>query len=141
MPCGKGPKDRIIPFSESTEKAICKYIEWKKQIRPNSSQLFIFDNENLKNPYCIFRKLFNDVAESLGYRNHKLEDNRCLRIHDIRHSFAVYSLIQIYKNNVDVNEAIVQLSAILGHSKLAHTYWYIESVPELTIAAFERIEK
>lgn len=141
VPCGKGPKDRIIPISDSTSKAIRQYLEWKQAVRPNSVQLFIFDSEYIKNPYFLFRRQFNEVAESLGYRNHNVEPRKFLRVHDLRHSFAVYSLIQIYKNDVDVNEAIVQLSAILGHSKLAHTYWYIESVPELTYAAFERLDK
>jgi len=140
VPGGKGPKDRVVPFSESTGKAIFKYLEWKKEVRPDAEQFFIFDNESIKNPYFLFRKFFNEITEILGYRNHILEGRRCLRIHDLRHSFAVYSLIQIYKNDVDVNETIVQLSAILGHSKLAHTYWYIESVPELSVAAFERLD-
>ena len=79
------------------------------------------------------------MAEKLGHRvNGKGRLRTNLTIHDIRHSFAVNSLIKIYESGVDVNEAIEQLSSIMGHKTINETYWYIEAVPELIAAAFRK---
>jgi len=36
---------------------------------------------------------------------------------------------------------MIKLSTYLGHSDPAHTYWYIEGVPELLQLASKRIEE
>ena len=40
---------------------------------------------------------------------------------------------------LDIHEAIVQLSSVLGHEDIKYTYWYIEQVPELIASAFRRV--
>lgn len=62
-------------------------------------------------------------------------------IHDLRHSYTVRALIEIYKSDLNAHEAVVELSASLGHKSLDHTYWYVEAVPELTAAATIRMMK
>ena len=140
VPCGKSPRDRIIPISESTCKILKGYIKWRDNIRPDSSHFFVYDIVYAKTPYPIYLRNFAKVVTELGHRapaseGHKRQN---LRIHDIRHSFAVNSLIKIYDEGVGVNEAIIQLSSIMGHKRLDDTYWYIEAVPDLIAAAFKR---
>jgi hypothetical protein len=36
---------------------------------------------------------------------------------------------------------MLALSTYLGHSKVAHTYWYLEAVPELMRDIAERTER
>jgi len=140
VPCGKTPQDRIIPISISTCKRLKDYSDWRDSFRPNSDLFFIFNKVDTKTACSIYRRNFVKVVSRLGYRNPvaKGRKRENLRVHDLRHSFAVNSLIKIYNEGVDVNEAIVQLSSIMGHKRLEYTYWYIESVPELMSAAFNR---
>jgi integrase/recombinase XerD len=60
------------------------------------------------------------------------------RLHDFRHSLAVGSLLGWYRDGLDVQALLPVLSAFLGHSKPANTYWYLSAVPELLALAAER---
>jgi hypothetical protein len=46
------------------------------------------------------------------------------RIHDLRHSFAVQTLIRWYKAGDDVGALLPRLSTYLGHLAPGYTYWY-----------------
>jgi integrase len=51
-------------------------------------------------------------------------ERRRPRIHDLRHAFAVNTLIGWYRAGVDVQARLPMLSAFLGHSSPEATYWY-----------------
>jgi integrase len=53
------------------------------------------------------------------------------RLGDLRHSFAVSTLLAWHHYGVDVQAQLPVLSAFLGHDVPAATYWYLEAVPEL----------
>jgi len=48
-----------------------------------------------------------------------------------RHSFAVRALQTCPDGRDSITKHMLALSTCLGHSKVAHTYWYLEAVPEL----------
>ena len=139
VPCGKSPRDRLIPISKSTCRILKSYSKWRDELRPKSSQFFIFEDEECDRPYDLYLRNFILVATALGHRApvHQGKKRQNLKIHDLRHSFATNSLINIYNEGVDVQEALVQLSSILGHKSVKETYWYIEAVPDLIAAAFK----
>jgi integrase len=62
------------------------------------------------------------------------------RIHDLRHSFAVRSLLEAYRNDHDPKARMALLSTYLGHVDPAGTYWYLSAAPELMALAGERLE-
>jgi integrase len=51
--------------------------------------------------------------------------------HSLRHTFAVRALQACPEGRDAITEHMVALSTYLGHSKVMHTYWYLEAVPEL----------
>jgi len=61
------------------------------------------------------------------------------RPHDVRHSFAVATLIRWHRTGQDVQALLPALSAQLGHVDPASTYWYLTGVPELLALANERV--
>jgi integrase len=61
------------------------------------------------------------------------------RLHDMRHRFAVRTLIDWYRAGLDVEREIPQLATYLGHVHVHDTYWYLEAVPELLALATERL--
>ena len=62
------------------------------------------------------------------------------RIHDLRHGFAVNTIIDGYKaGEPGVRMAI--LSTYLGHVDPANTYWYLSAAPELLGLAGDRLER
>jgi integrase/recombinase XerD len=62
------------------------------------------------------------------------------RIHDLRHTFAVTTLIGWYRSGVDVQAHLPVLSTFLGHTCPDATYWYLQATPELLALAAERLE-
>jgi integrase/recombinase XerD len=63
------------------------------------------------------------------------------RIHDLRHTFAVRTIMGWYRKGLDPDREMIKLSTYLGHVKPEHTYWYIEAVPELLQLASTRAER
>ena len=58
-----------------------------------------------------------------------------MRIHDIRHSFAVHTLLRCYTAGQNVQTLLPHLSGYLGHRDLRGTQFYITMTPELLNAA------
>ena len=64
-----------------------------------------------------------------------------MRIHDLRHRFAVETLRRWYRHSTqDVERRLPALSTFLGHVNVAATYWYLSSTPALRAAAIGRVE-
>ena len=60
------------------------------------------------------------------------------RLHDLRHAFAVSTLIDAHRQGGDVDACIAVLATHLGHVSPAHTCWYLTVTPALTDAVSER---
>jgi integrase/recombinase XerD len=63
------------------------------------------------------------------------------RMHDIRHTFAVRTLLDAYTAGGDVGGVLPLLSTWMGHVNPAATYWYLTAVPELLAVANDRLEE
>ena len=60
------------------------------------------------------------------------------RLHDMRHTFIVRSILRFYERGVDIDSAMLVLSTYVGHAKVSDTYWYVTGIPELMAIAAER---
>jgi integrase len=63
------------------------------------------------------------------------------RVHDLRHSFAVATLLDWYRDGGDVQARLPLLSTWLGHVDPKSTYWYLQHDPELLLLAAGRLEQ
>ena len=63
------------------------------------------------------------------------------RPHDLRHAFAVHTLLDWYRTGEDIDRRMPLLSTYLGHVDPASTYWYLEAVPELLALVGERMQR
>ena len=80
--------------------------------------------------------VFRDITASIGLRTDTVHP----RVHDLRHAFAVHTLIDAHRNCTDVSALLPVLSTYLGHVEPANTYWYLSAVPELTQLAAARLQ-
>jgi integrase/recombinase XerD len=78
---------------------------------------------------------FRELTRALGLRTTTVRP----RLHDLRHSFAVQTLIDWYRAKGDVEADLAVLSTYLGHVNPAGTYWYLSAAPELTELAAGRL--
>lgn len=128
---GKDDKWREVPLHPTTTRALADYArlrdrEWPA---PKSSAFFVCaTGERLQK--WVVHKTFPQLIRQVG-----LEGRGQLarpRPHDFRHAYAVATLLDWYRVGENVDAKLPQLSAMLGHAKPEHTYWYLQAVPELT---------
>ena len=91
---------------------------------------------------CGARYNFAAVCQAIGLRPPEKfkRHGRGPRIHDLRHSFAVRTLVNWYRSGMDPSREMIKLTTYLGHANPASTYWYIEAIPELLALASRRAE-
>ena len=53
------------------------------------------------------------------------------RVHDLRHHFAIQTMLQWYRTDTDVEARLPELSTYLGHAHVSDTYWYLQATPKL----------
>ena len=58
---------------------------------------------------------------------------------DLRHTFAVRTIINWYRTGKDPAREMIRLTTYLGHTDPDNTFWYLESVPELLDLAMARV--
>ena len=120
----KSGTERTIPISTSLVKACKHYNIYKKYIIKNPKK----DNHffvNAKGEKCgkgisnYFRKSLREI----GIICHG--SNRTPRLHDLRHTFAVNSLINMTNLGLDPYASLPILSTYLGHSHIQSTEYYV----------------
>jgi integrase len=133
----KGGKSRRIPLHVSTVDALGRYARLRDRHWPQTgSTRFFLDAEG--HPLTSdTARCFAKLARAVGIGN----AHPALRLGDLRHSFAVHTLSSWHETGVDVQRQLPVLSAFLGHNQPAHTYWYLEAVPELMAIAADRLER
>lgn len=82
---------------------------------------------------CGARYNFALVCHQVGLRPRQdyQRHGRGPRIHDLRHSFAVRTMLNWYRSGHDVGREMIKLAIWLGHESPANPYWYLDAVPEL----------
>jgi len=84
------------------------------------------------------RHTFVKLSRQIGLR--KPTDTHGPRLHDFRHRFAVNTLLEWYRADIDVDRRLPELSTYLGHAHVTDTYWYLSATPELLQLALKRLE-
>lgn len=135
---GKLGKARELALHPSSAAALRVYLRERARLVPASSQALFVSAAGTRILYCNFHVRWARIARAAGLEPRSA---RCRpRTHDLRHTFAVATMIDAYRSGVDGARAMTLLSTYLGHSKPADTYWYLSASPELLSLAAERLE-
>lgn len=132
-------KSRQLPLHRTAVAALADYALLRDRHcpRPQTQAFFV----SLTGTRLIYK--------NVHYRYHQLthaaglepRSARCRpRIHDLRHSFAVATLISWYQDGGDAAARLPLLSAYLGHIDPGDTYWYLQAAPELLTLAAARLQ-
>ena len=81
-------------------------------------------------------QVFRVITGLMGIRTDTVHP----RIHGLRHSFAVHTLIDWHRQGADISALLPVLSTYLGHVEPKNTYWYLSAVPELMQLVAARLE-
>jgi integrase/recombinase XerD len=133
-------KSRLVPIHESTLHALEQYSNRRDQIHSKPSTLsFFLSSRGTRLTQWSVRQTFVRLSHQIGLRS--ASDSHGPHLHDLRHRFAVKTLLGWYRAGVDVERHMPLLSTYLGHTHVADTYWYLSAVPELLALANARREQ
>lgn len=125
---GKFGKKRLIPLHPTVRQALMHYVAVRNKIADTDDDLFIVSTGRVPARETVCR-IFLQLARKLGIRGDVGIPGP--RLHDLRHTFAVRSLEACIHDSRSVGQHMATLSTYLGHSSMAHTYWYLEATPVL----------
>ncbi len=132
-------KSRQLPVHESTVRALRAYAKRRVQLCPDATtSAFFLSAAGTRVLYCNFHLGFQELVRRAGIEPRSPSCRP--RPHDLRHSFAVRTLIGWYRDGLEVEAKLPKLSTYLGHVHPAGTYWYLSGAPELLVLAAERLE-
>ena len=138
---GKLGKERLLPLDPSVVERLESYSRERNRLLERRPEAFFVTCEGRRLGDCGARYNFAHVCQQIGLRKPQLylRHGRGPRIHDLRHTFAVRTMLNWYRSGKDVGREIIKLTTWLGHANPANTYWYLEAVPELLELASARI--
>jgi integrase/recombinase XerD len=129
-------RERFVPLHPSATAALRRYTVERDRLCPNPGcgRFFVSGTGTALDRSGV-GKTFRRITTTAGIRTATVHP----RIHDLRHSLAVRTLIEWHPCGVNIDERIAALSAYLGHISPADTYWYLSASPELMQLAAQRL--
>lgn len=133
-------KSRQVPLHQTATAALARYAARRDELWPCATTPSFFVSGggtrlNHTNVSTTFAGLLDDagIATPPGRRRP--------RLYDLRHSFAVATLIDWHADGADVQPRLPVLSTWMGHVKPSTTYWYLQAAPQLLAVTALRLER
>jgi len=133
-------KSRFVPVHPSTQKILQQYDSLRDKIFPKpKTDSFLISEQGTRLTKWTVRNTFVKLSRQIGLRGP--HDSHGPRLMYFRHSFATRTLLAWYRNDMNVDQHMPELSTYLGHAHVTDTYWYLSAVPELMHLAAMRLEQ
>jgi integrase/recombinase XerD len=135
----KFERSREVPLHETTLAALDAYAGARDRrfCDPAPASFFVSTIGTPLYPRTV-DKTHRELVALAGLQG---RGGRCRpRLHDLRHSFAVKTIIGWHRDGLDVDARMPLLSKVLGHADPKATYWYMQAAPELLALVAERLE-
>jgi integrase/recombinase XerD len=137
---GKRKKQREVPLHESTTSALREYARQRDARFPTpSTPAFFISARGRRMAREELNQTFTKLIREVGLEDRGVRARP--RPHDLRHAFAVRTLLEWQRAGEDIDRRMPLLSTYLGHVDPASTYWYLEAVPELLEPISRRLEQ
>ena len=120
-------KSRMIPLHPTAAHALDDYLQERRRLAVIDDHVFLSAGD---------QRIASSTVEYTFGRLRRIAGiaparTRPPRIHDLRHTFATRALEQCSTGRKAVARHFVALATYMGHTDIAHTYWYLEATPEL----------
>ena len=129
----KNGEQRLAPLSDSLQKILQQYVKYRNKMplpKTSAPEGYFFVSPNgsfcrAQSVYCWFRK----VLAKCGIPH--IGNHHGPRVHDLRHTFAVHSLMKMAKSGHDLYYTLPVLSTYMGHKSIGATEQYIRLTQEM----------
>jgi len=136
---GKFGKSRELPLHPTTVAALRGYLRIRDAYQhAEVSDALLISPAGTRLLYCNVHATFRQLRADAGLT---ARSSACRpRVHDLRHRFAVQTLLDWYRDGVEVQPRLPLLSTYMGHTHPRHTFWYLQAAPELMAIAGQQLE-
>jgi integrase len=132
-------KSREVPLHASTVDALAAYNRERDRLcRRPADPAYFLSTTGSRLLYCNAHLAWLDLVRRAGLQPRSATCRP--RPHDLRHSFAVRTLLGWYRDGADVQARLPLLSTYLGHVHPGSTYWYLSAAPELLALVAGRLD-
>lgn len=135
---GKFDKARALPLHPSTVAALDDYLRRDDRPRKGNTPTLLISSTGKRLRYTVVQPIFHKLLHHCGIAPRSAACRP--RIHDLRHSFAVSTIVDDYRSG-NPGSRLAILSTYLGHADPDATYWYLSAAPELLELACDRLER
>ena len=137
-------KSRLVPLHATAVKALATFVRHRDRFfaqLPSPPELAYLFVTSRGTPMSVthVNRVFLTISRQIGLRAPNAR--RGPRLHDLRHRFAVETLLRWYRQGEQPDRLLPVLATYLGHTHVSGTYWYLSSTPELMRAAGQRLER
>ena len=135
---GKYGKVRMLPLHPTAIDGLSDYLQQRRRLLPaiDCPALLISVNGRRLPPSTV-HPTFRSVVRQAGLT--AVSPSCRPRLHDLRHRFAVATMLDAYQSGEDPAVVLPVLSTWLGHAQPGDTYWYMTGTAELLAAATARV--
>ena len=134
----KFQKSRLLPLHPSAQAGLDRYLQRRRHFGGLDDRVFTsLRHRPLQYPAAV--ATFLQAVRTIGL--HPGPGQRGPRLHDLRHSWAVSALEACPYGHDQVNQHMLAVSTYLGHAKLASTYMYLHTTPQLLADIAARCEQ
>lgn len=132
-------KSRMLPLHATTCTVLQRYRELRnRKFTQIHASAFFVNEQGMRLSESSIRSAFHQILQFSGIQTPP--NGRRPRIHDLRHSFAVWTLRNWYRKNYNIQAWLPRLSTYLGHTHVNDTYWYLTAIPDLLSTAARRLD-
>jgi integrase len=131
-------KSRLVPLHGSVTAALAGFASERDRIIPHPTcPRFFLSIRGRPLLHSVVQYTFAKLRKNVAFEG---TGRLPPRLYDLRHTFATRRLLEWYRDDTDIGNAIAWLSVYLGHVKPSDTYWYLTGTPELLAVAAGRFE-
>jgi integrase/recombinase XerD len=135
----KFAKSRLVPLHSTTQARLAAYITLRDQTRAHPlCPALLISGTGTRLHHSNVSLTFAGLAQRVGITRRSAVCRP--RLHDLRHSYAVATVLDWYRTGVDVPAMMPRLATYLGHTDPKHTFWYLTAAPELMALAGQRLD-
>jgi integrase len=129
-------KSREVVLHQSVMRALRRYARQRDRAhpRPRSPSFFV----SLAGTRLIYNNVHTTFARLLRLAGiHRAK----ARVHDLRHTFVVRTILQWHRQGLDADSRMPALSTYVGHRDPSATYWYVSATPELIALVARKVKR
>jgi integrase/recombinase XerD len=136
----KQGKQRDVPLHETTTDALRQYARLRDRTLPRpETPAFFISSAGVRITTNTFHWNFPRLIAQVEPQDGGQHAHR--RPHDLRHTFAVRTLLNWHRAGADVDRSMPLLSTYLGHVNPKSTFWYLQAAPELMQLVAQRLDE